>query len=61
MATKITNLVQVCSPRLPVISEVLDHGGEVICKPWVPRNGDRFTKADFEIARFDEFALDEPA
>jgi len=33
----------------PVISEVLHDGGEVICKPWVPRNGDRFTKADFKI------------
>jgi len=33
----------------PVISEVIDDGGEVICKPWVPRNGDLFTKADFKI------------
>lgn len=33
----------------PVISEVVDDGGEVICKPWVPRNGDLFTKADFKI------------
>jgi len=33
----------------PVINEVLDDGGEVICKPWVPRNGDRFSKADFKI------------
>jgi hypothetical protein len=33
----------------PVISEVIDDGGQVICKPWVPRNGDFFTKADFKI------------
>lgn len=33
----------------PVVSEVLDAGGEVVCKPWVPRNGERFTKADFKI------------
>jgi hypothetical protein len=33
----------------PIISEVIDDGGEVICKPWVPRNGDLFTKADFTI------------
>lgn len=33
----------------PVVGEVLAAGGEVVCKPWVPRNGDRFTKADFKI------------
>lgn len=33
----------------PVIDEVLDGGGEVICKPWVPRNGDQFSKADFKL------------
>jgi Transposase DDE domain/Transposase domain (DUF772) len=33
----------------PIISEVVEDGGEIICKPWVPRNGDRFTKADFKI------------
>lgn len=33
----------------PVINEVLDNGGEVICKPWVPRNGGRFSKADFKL------------
>lgn len=33
----------------PVITEVLENGGEVVCKPWVPRNGDRFSKADFKI------------
>jgi hypothetical protein len=33
----------------PVLSEVVDDGGEVICKPWVPRNGDLFSKADFKI------------
>jgi hypothetical protein len=33
----------------PVVAEVLANGGEVICKPWVPRNGDLFSKADFKI------------
>lgn len=33
----------------PVVAEVLDDGGEIICKPWVSRNGDRFSKADFKI------------
>jgi hypothetical protein len=33
----------------PVVGQVLDEGGEVICKPWVARNGDRFTKADFDF------------
>ena len=33
----------------PVIREILANGGEVLCKPWVPRNGKRFTKADFKI------------
>lgn len=33
----------------PVVDEVLAAGGEVICKPWVPRNGKLFTKGDFNI------------
>lgn len=33
----------------PVVSEVIAEGGEVICKPWVARNGKRFTKAEFKI------------
>ncbi len=33
----------------PVVDEVIADGGEVICKPWVPRNGKLFTKADFKI------------
>ncbi len=32
-----------------VVGEILKSGGDVICKPWVPRNGDLFTKADFKI------------
>lgn len=32
-----------------VIAEVVADGGEIICKPWVPRNGDFFAKADFKI------------
>jgi len=33
----------------PIVDEVLAAGGEVICKPWVPRNGKLFAKADFKI------------
>ena len=33
----------------PLVSEVIADGGEVICKPWVPRNGKLFTKTDFKI------------
>ena len=33
----------------PIVSDVIADGGEVICKPWVPRNGKLFTKADFKI------------
>lgn len=33
----------------PVVSDVIAEGGEVICKPWVARNGKRFTKAEFKI------------
>jgi len=33
----------------PVVGDVLADGGNVICKPWVPRNGKLFTKADFKI------------
>jgi hypothetical protein len=33
----------------PVVDDVIADGGEVICKPWVPRNGKLFTKADFKI------------
>lgn len=33
----------------PLVDDVLAEGGEVVCKPWVPRNGKFFTKADFKI------------
>jgi hypothetical protein len=33
----------------PVISELLNAGSEIVCKPWVPRNDGRFSKADFLI------------
>lgn len=33
----------------PIVHEVLQGGGEVICKPWVPRNGELFSKADFKL------------
>ncbi len=33
----------------PAVAEILKQGGDVVCKPWVPRNGDLFTKADFKV------------
>jgi hypothetical protein len=33
----------------PVVTEILAGGGDVICKPWVARNGDLFSKQDFKI------------
>lgn len=33
----------------PVTSEVLSQGGQILCKPWVPRNGILFSKSDFKI------------
>lgn len=33
----------------PIVSELIADGGEVICKPWVPRNGKLFSKTDFKI------------
>lgn len=33
----------------PLVSEVFARGGEVLCKPWVSRNGTRFRKSDFTI------------
>lgn len=31
------------------VPSVLERGGDVVCKPWVARNGKRFAKADFKI------------
>lgn len=33
----------------PVVAEVIADGGEILCKPWVARNGNRFTKTDFKL------------
>jgi hypothetical protein len=33
----------------PAVTEVIEAGGEVICKPWVARNGKLFTKDDFKL------------
>jgi hypothetical protein len=33
----------------PLVHDVLARRGHVLCKPWVPRNGDLFTKKDFKI------------
>jgi hypothetical protein len=41
--------VQVLVRAGHALEEVLDDGGDVICKPWVARNGVLFTKADFEM------------
>lgn len=35
--------------KSPLASEVFARGGEVLCKPWVARNGTRFRKTDFAI------------
>jgi hypothetical protein len=32
-----------------LVPSVLERGGEVLCKPWVARNGKRFAKGDFKI------------
>jgi Transposase DDE domain len=33
----------------PLVDEILGAGGEVICKPWVARNGKAFSKTAFKI------------
>ncbi len=33
----------------PAVSEIEAEGGEIICKPWKARNGDLFTKEDFDL------------
>jgi len=33
----------------PVVSEILAAGGKVVCRPWLARNGDLFSKEDFSI------------
>lgn len=35
--------------KSPVVNEVIATGGEVICKPWISRNGDLFPKSVFDI------------
>jgi hypothetical protein len=35
--------------KSPLASEVFARGGEVLCKPWVSRNGDFFRKSEFKI------------
>lgn len=32
-----------------IVAQLIAAGGEVICKPWVPRNGGRISKADFKL------------
>jgi hypothetical protein len=33
----------------PTVAEIATAGGEIICKPWKARNGELFTKDDFEL------------
>jgi hypothetical protein len=33
----------------PTVSELASAGAEILCKPWKARNGDLFTKEDFEL------------
>jgi DDE family transposase/transposase-like protein DUF772 len=33
----------------PIVREILDRGGAVICKPWAAPNGELFSKADFKL------------
>jgi len=48
-----TNIAQLSIDRgyinSPLASAVFARGGEVLCKPWVSRNGTRFRKSDFTI------------
>jgi hypothetical protein len=33
----------------PLVDDILGQGGEIVCRPWVPRNGQRFSKAAFKV------------
>jgi hypothetical protein len=33
----------------PMVEQVLDNGGEVLCKPWAPKNGELFAKSAFKM------------
>jgi hypothetical protein len=33
----------------PLVAHVLEHGGEIICRPWQARNGALFSKVQFKI------------
>ena len=33
----------------PAVAEILSEGGKIVSKPWPTRNGDRFTKEDFQL------------
>jgi hypothetical protein len=33
----------------PVVEQVLENGGEVLCKPWAPKNGELFPKSAFNM------------
>jgi hypothetical protein len=35
--------------KSPVVAAIIDAGGDVVCKPWVPRNGELFTKTAFKL------------
>jgi len=44
----------------PLVDEILGTGGDVICKPWVSRNGKSFTKAAFKM-NLRDFSITCPA
>ncbi len=33
----------------PVVAAITARGGEILCKPWLPKNGELFAKHDFDI------------
>jgi hypothetical protein len=35
--------------KSPIVAAITDAGGDVVCKPWVPRNGELFTKTAFKL------------
>lgn len=39
--------------KAALVEEILDRGGEILCKPWVPRGKGKFTKRDFKISTRD--------
>jgi len=36
--------------KSPLVDEMLGRGAEIVCRPWVPRNGKAFPKAAFKLS-----------